>query len=96
MSTDHSTLFQNFHSEEWQNASVLIMLQSEDGETTQKPCNGTSTVFLKPSRTTTGNHTHLTSNQTVAQATSDVQLLTQDGGNCSDMKVVSLPMRKER
>jgi hypothetical protein len=41
----------------------------------------------RPSRITTGSLTHLTSNQMVVQAISDVQLPTQDGGNSSNMKV---------
>jgi hypothetical protein len=48
------------------------------------------------SRTTTGNLTHLTSNQTVDQLTSDVLLPTQDGGNSSDIKVLKLSTRKVR
>jgi hypothetical protein len=50
----------------------------------------------RPSRITTGNHTHLTSNPMEDQQTSDALLPTQDGGNYSDTKVLSLSMRKER
>ena len=61
-----------------------------------EPSNGTSTVSPRPSRTTTGSHTHSTSNQTVALPTSDAQPLTQDGGNSSDIKIIWLSMIKER
>jgi hypothetical protein len=44
----------------------------------------------RPSRTTTGRATHLIYNLTEAQATSDVPLPIQDGGNCSDTKVPQL------
>jgi hypothetical protein len=53
-------------------------------------------MSLRPSRITTGNLTHLTSNQTVDQATSDVLLPTQDGGNSSDTRELSLSTKKER
>ena len=53
-------------------------------------------VSLRPSETTTGNLTHLTSNLMEDQPTSDVPLPTQDGGKCSDMRVDSLSTRKER
>jgi len=47
-------------------------------------------------RTTTGNHIHLTYNQTVDLPTLDVQLPTQDGGNFSDMRITMLLMIKEK
>jgi len=53
-------------------------------------------MFQRQSRTTTGNLTHLTSNPTEVHPTSDVQLLTQDGGRCGDIKVLMLSMIKER
>jgi hypothetical protein len=96
MSTDHSTLSPNFHSTELLNATVPTMSGSRDGETTLKPNNGTSMESQRPSRTTTGDPTLLTSNQTEDQAISDAPLPTQDGGNSSDMRVASLSMRKER
>jgi hypothetical protein len=66
------------------------MSGSRDGETTLELNNGTSMVSQRPSRTTTGSHTHLISNQTVDQPTSDALPLTQDGGNSSDTKMVAL------
>jgi hypothetical protein len=60
------------------------------------PSNGTSMRSQRPSRTTTGNLTHLTSNPMEDQATSDAPPLTQDGGNSSSTKEFQLSMRKER
>ena len=90
ISTDHSTLSLNFHSLECLSATVPTMSGSRDGEITLEPNNGTSMESQRPSRTTTGSHTHLISNQTVDLAMSDVLPLTQDGGNSSDTKTVSL------
>jgi hypothetical protein len=45
------------------------MLSSRDGETTPKLNNGTSMEFQRPSRITTGNHTHLIFNQMVDPTT---------------------------
>jgi hypothetical protein len=84
ISTDHSTLSQNFHSIELLNATVPTMSGSRDGETTQDNNSGSSMKSLRPSRTTTGNHTHLTSKEMAAQPISDVPQPTQDGGKCSD------------
>jgi hypothetical protein len=95
-STDHSTLFQNFLSTELLNATVQTTSGSRDGEIMLLLSNGTSMEFPRLSRTTTGSHTPLISNPMEAQATSDAQPLTQDGGNCSDMKTTSLPMKEER
>jgi hypothetical protein len=53
-------------------------------------------MSLRPSRITTGNLTHLTSNPTVDQPTSDVLLPTQDGGNSSDTRELSLSTKEER
>jgi hypothetical protein len=75
---------------------VLTTFGREDGELTPRLNNGTSMVSQRPSRTTTGSLIHLTSNPTVDQPMSDALLLTQDGGNSGDTKVVSLSMRKER
>jgi hypothetical protein len=96
MSTDHSTLSQNSHSTELLSATVPTTFGREDGELTPRLNNGTSMVSQRPSRTTTGSHTHLISNPTVDQPTSDVPLPTQDGGKSGETKVVSLSMRKER
>jgi hypothetical protein len=43
----------------------------------------------RPSRITTGSLTHLIFKETVALQMLDVQLLTQDGGNCSDLMELS-------
>jgi hypothetical protein len=96
ISTDHSTSDQDFHSKELLNAMVPTMSGSRDGEIMLEINNGTSMKFQRPSRTTTGNHTHLTSNQMVTAATSDVLLLTQDGGNYSDTKDLKSSTREER
>jgi hypothetical protein len=50
----------------------------------------------RPSRTTTGNLTHLISKATVEALTLGALLLTQDGGRCSDLKVAMLSTIKER
>jgi hypothetical protein len=52
--------------------------------------NGTSMEFQRLSRTTTGSHTHLISNQMEDQLMSDAPLLTQDGGNSGELKVDTL------
>jgi hypothetical protein len=62
----------------------------EDGERMLWVNNGTSMVSQRPSRTTFGRLTHLTSNQTVVHPTSDVPLPTQDGGNFSDTEIHTL------
>jgi len=67
------------------------MLLSRDGETMPRVNNGTSIMFPRLSRTTNGRATHLISNQMVDPPTSDALPLTQDGGNCSSMKVLSSP-----
>jgi hypothetical protein len=59
-----------------------------------EPNNGTSIISPRPSRTTTGNLTHSISNPMETQATSDVPLLTQDGGNSSDTEEHSLSVRE--
>jgi hypothetical protein len=58
--------------------------------------NGISITFQRLSRITTGNLTHLISNQMEDQATSDAPLPTQDGGNSSDTKEHSLSMKEKR
>ena len=72
------------------------MLPSRDGETTPSLNNGTSTKCPRPSRTTTGSLTHLTSKEMVDQLTSDVPLQIQDGGNNSNSKLDTLSTRKVR
>jgi len=83
-STDHSILDQDCHSKELLSATVPTTSGSRDGERMSDNNNGTSTRSPRPSRTTTGSLTHLTSNPTVAPQTSDAPLPTQDGGRCSD------------
>jgi hypothetical protein len=72
------------------------MSPSRDGETTPRHSNGTSMESQRPSRTTTGNHTLWTFNQTVDQPISDVPLPTLDGGKSSELRKDSLSMIKER
>jgi hypothetical protein len=50
----------------------------------------------RPSRITTGSLIHSTSNLMVDQTTSDALPLTQDGGRCSDSRVLMLLTREER
>jgi hypothetical protein len=66
------------------------MSGSRDGERTLLLNNGSSMRFQRPSRTTTGRATHLISKETVDLPTQDVLLPTQDGGNCSELKELSL------
>jgi len=58
--------------------------------------NGSSMKFPRPSRTTTGNHIHLISNQMEIQTMLDALQQIQDGGNYSNMKIISLKTRKEK
>jgi hypothetical protein len=95
-STDHSTSDQDFHSKEFSSATVPTTSGSRDGEEMSEPSNGTSMRFPRPSRTTTGSHTHLISNQTVVQPISDVLQPTQDGGNCSDLMEDILSTKEAR
>jgi hypothetical protein len=67
-----------------------------DGERIPLPSNGSSMRFQRPSRTTTGNPTHSTSNLTVDPATSDVLTPTQDGGKCSSIKEQPLSTKRVR
>jgi len=96
ISIDHSTSDQDYHSKESLNVLVQTMSHSRDGEPTPDNNNGSSMRSQRPSRTTTGSLTHLTSNPMEDQPISDVQLPTQDGGNFSDTKEPQLSMRKER
>jgi hypothetical protein len=66
---------------------VPTMSGSRDGERMLLLNNGFSTRFQRPSRTITGNHTHLISKEMVHQLTLDALLPTQDGGKCSDTKM---------
>jgi hypothetical protein len=52
--------------------------------------------FQRPSDLRHGPTTPWKSNQTEDQPTSDAQQPTQDGGNCSDTKTTSSPMKEER
>jgi hypothetical protein len=90
ISTDHSISDQDCHSKELLSATVLTTSGLRDGERMLLPSSGTSMVSPRLSRTITGNHTHLTFNQTEDHPTSDVPLPTQDGGNSSDTKVPQL------
>jgi hypothetical protein len=70
------------------------MSGSEDGERTLLLNNGISMRSQRPSRTTNGSHTHLIFKETEALPTSDVPLPTQDGGNSSSLKELSLKTLK--
>ena len=85
-STDHSTSDQECQCKELLSATELTTSGSRDGERMLEPNNGTSMKSQRPSRTTTGSHTHLTFKEMVDPLTSDAQLLTLDGGKCSDIK----------
>jgi hypothetical protein len=62
------------------------MSGSRDGEEILQPSSGSSMRFPRPSRITTGSHTHLISKETVDHPTLDVPTPTQDGGNSSSKK----------
>jgi hypothetical protein len=64
------------------------MSGSRDGERTLPLSNGTSMVFQRLSRTTTGSLIHLIFKETVDQTTYDALLPTQDGGNSLDSKTL--------
>jgi len=89
-SIDHSTLDQDYHSRESLSATVPTTSGSRDGEETSEPSNGTSMKSQRPSRTTTGDLTHLISQETEDQPMLDAPLPTQDGGKSSDTKVLQL------
>jgi hypothetical protein len=90
ISTDHSTSDPECQCKELLSAMVPTMSGSRDGERMLMPNNGSSMRFQRPSRTTTGSLTHLTSNQTEDQAISDALQPTLDGGRCSDTKELQL------
>ena len=95
--TDHSTWFQDSHSEELLNHMVPITLLLTDTSKEETINNGSSTALTRPSDQTTGRTTPSKSNPTVDQATSELlQQSTPDGGNSSDIKDHSLSMIKER
>ena len=58
--------------------------------------NGTSMRSPRLSRITNGSHTHLTFKETEPLPMSDAQLLTLDGGRCSDMRIISSGTKKVR
>jgi hypothetical protein len=68
----------------------------EDGERMLWVNNGTSMVSPRQLRTIFGRLTLSISNLTVDLQTSDVLLLTLDGGNCLDTKVRPLSMKEEK
>jgi len=74
----------------------LITFGSRDGEIMSRHNNGISMVFLRQSRTTTGNHILLIFKAMVDPTTSDAQLQTQDGGRSSDSKTITSSTREEK
>jgi hypothetical protein len=95
-STDHSTSDQECQCKELLSATVPTTSGSRDGERTSELSNGTSMKFQRPSRTTTGSLTHLTSKEMEDHPISDALLPTQDGGSYSDTKEATLSTREER
>jgi hypothetical protein len=75
---------------------ALTTSGSRDGERMLMLSNGSSMRFQRPSRTTTGSHTHLIFNPMVTHPTSDVPLLILGGGSFSDTKDHLSSMREER
>jgi hypothetical protein len=65
------------------------MLFKRDGEIIQDNSNGTLITSLRPSRITTGSHTHSIFKVTEDLLTSDVPLPIQDGGNYSEDKMLT-------
>ena len=98
ISTDHSTLFQNFHSTELLSVLEPTTLPSRDGERMSLDNNTTSTRFQRPLDLNNGRTMLWQFNPMVDQQTSTSHLAsTLDGGNCSDSKKEhTLSMRKER
>jgi hypothetical protein len=94
---DHSTLSQDFQCTEFFNHMEPTTLLSTDTSREETTNNGSSTALTRPSDPTTGRTMLLKSNPTVDHPTLDaLQLSTQDGGKCSELKVLTLSMRKER
>ena len=97
IATNHSTLSQDSQCTESPNLTELTTLLSTDTSLEENTNNGSSTVLTRPSDQTTGRTMQLKSNPTVDHPTSELlQLSTQDGGKCSELKVLTLSMRKER
>jgi hypothetical protein len=94
---NHSTSSQDSQCTESPNLTELTTLLSTDTSREETTNNGSSTVLTRPSDPTTGRTTPLKFNRTVDHPTSELlQLSTQDGGKCSELKVLTLSMRKER
>ena len=88
---DHSTLSQDFQCTEFFNHMEPTTLLSTDTSREETTNNGSSTAKTRPSDPTTGRTMLLKSNPTVDHPTSDaLQLSTQDGGNSSDIKMLTL------
>jgi hypothetical protein len=90
ISTDHSTLDQDFQCRELLSATEPIMSGSEDGERMLWVNNGTLMKSPRLSRVNSGSLTHLIFKETEPQPILDAQILTQDGGNCSNLMELSL------
>jgi hypothetical protein len=94
-STDHSTLYHNFHLTESLKQSVLITLSSRDGERMLLCNNSGSMRSQRLLEATTGKTIALIFKAMVDQATLELpQVSTQDGGNCSRRTVNSLSTRR--
>jgi len=90
-STDHSTSSLSFLTTELLRCLVEPTWSSRDGERTNDNNNSSLMKSLRPSETTTGRTTALISKAMVDQLTSEQPLAsTQDGGNCSGLKMDSL------
>jgi hypothetical protein len=90
ISTDHSTLDQDFQCRELLNAMEPTMSGSRDGERMLLLNNGSSMRSQRQSRITTGSLIHLKSKATAALQMLDALVPTQDGGNYSELMDLSL------
>jgi hypothetical protein len=97
ISTDHSISSLNFHSTELLRCSEELTWSSRDGETMLDNNNSSLMKKPRPSETTTGRTTASISKTMVTVTTLELHpASTQDGGRCSDIRITSLPTRKER
>jgi len=96
-STDHSTLSQDFQCKELFKLKEATTSLSTDGLRTELLNNGGSIHFLRPLEVNTGRTTAWKSQAVVQQMIlKSLVQSTPDGGRCSETRVTSLSMRKER
>jgi len=89
--TDHSTLLPDFQARELLRHKAITISHSRNGLRTELLNNGGSTQFLRPLGTSTGRTTPWKSQAMVEPMILESQVQSiQDGGRCSEGKVISL------